>query len=106
MSIPFVVTKIFCSTSEDGGGEGAGSGSKTGSPGQVTPRSANMSRRGSAEPNSEAMEALRQFQMKNSKSYKNVAKPAAENLGVALKMIKKRRSLFEHGNLEMFIALI
>ena len=101
-----LLTKIFCSISEDGAGDGAGSGSKTGSPGQVTPRSANMSRRGSAEPNSEAMEALRQFQMKNSKSYKNVAKPAAENLGVALKMIKKRRSLFEHGNLEMFISLI
>lgn len=72
-------------------------GSKTASPGQLTPRSGNISRRGSVEPNSEAMEALRQFQMRNSKSYKSQVKPAAENLGVALKMIKKRRSLFEHG---------
>ena len=80
----------------DGGG-GGGGGSRTGSPGNITPRSANMSRRGSAEPNSEALEALRQFQLKNSKSYKTVSKPATENLGVALKMIKKRRSLFEHG---------
>ena len=57
-----------------------------------------MSRRGSLEPAaSEAMEALRQFQLKNSKSYKTVTKPATESLGVALKMIKNRRSLFEHG---------
>lgn len=49
------------------------------------------------EPASEAMEALRQFQLKNSKSYKSLVKPASENLGVALKMIKQRRSLFEHG---------
>ena len=83
------------SISEEGGG--GGGGSRTGSPGNITPRSANMSRRGSAEPNSEALEALRQFQLKNSKSYKTVSKPATENLGVALKMIKKRRSLFEHG---------
>ena len=63
------------------------------------------------------MEALRQFQLKSSKSYKSINKPAAENLGIklswknvlkmklnkieglALKMIKKRRSLFEHGKL-------
>ena len=81
----------------DGGGAGGGAGSRTGSPGNITPRSANMSRRGSMEPNSEAAEALRQLQLKNSKSYKTVSKPATENLGVALKMIKKRRSLFEHG---------
>ena len=82
----------------DGGdGGGAGSSSRTGSPGNITPRSANMSRRGSMEPNSEALEALRQLQLKNSKSYRTVSKPATENLGVALKMIKKRRSLFEHG---------
>ena len=81
--------------SADGGGAGGGAGSRTGSPGNITPRSANMSRRGSMEP--EALEALRQLQLKNSKSYKTVSKPATENLGVALKMIKKRRSLFEHG---------
>ena len=86
------------SASEAGGRpEDEAGGSKTASPGQLTPRSGNISRRGSVEPNSEAMEALRQFQMKNSKSYKSQVKPAAENLGVALKMIKKRRSLFEHG---------
>ena len=85
------------SVTKDDIGDGGGGGSRTGSPGHNTPRSANMSRRGSAEPNSEAIEALRQFQLKNSKSYKTVTKPATENLGVALKMIKKRRSLFEHG---------
>ena len=97
-------------------------GSKNNSPGNLTPRcgkyhyfqfkqfsikiyfafylrSGNMSRRGSMEPASEAMEALRQFQLKNSKSYKSMVKPASENLGVALKMIKQRRSLFEHGEL-------
>ena len=42
---------------------------------------------------------MRQFQLKNSKSYKSVTKPATENLGLALKMIKKRRSLFEHGEI-------
>ena len=82
---------------KDDTGDGGGAGSRTGSPGNITPRSANMSRRGSMEPTSEAAEALRQFQLKNSKSYKTVSKPATENLGVALKMIKKRRSLFEHG---------
>ena len=84
---------------EEVGEAGGGGGSRTGSPGNITPRSGNISRRGSAEPNSEAMEALRQFQLKNSKSYKSVTKPATENLGLALKMIKKRRSLFEHGEI-------
>ena len=45
------------------------------------------------------MEALRNFQLKNSKMYKNVPKAATESLGTALKMIKKRRSLFEHGRM-------
>ena len=79
------------------GEAGGGGGSRTGSPGNITPRSGNISRRGSVDPTSEAMEALRQFQLKSSKSYKSVSKPATENLGLALKMIKKRRSLFEHG---------
>ena len=83
-----------------------GGDSRTGSPGNITPRSGNISRRGSLEPNSEAMEAMRLFQLKNSKSYRTVSKPATENLGLALKMIKKRRSLFEHGKMITFSQLV
>ena len=57
----------------------------------------NATCRESADPNSEAMDALRNFQLRNSKMYKSATKSATESLGTALKMIKKRRSLFEHG---------
>lgn len=73
-------------------------GSRTGSPGNTTPRSGGMSRRESADPNSEAMDALRNFQLRNSKMYKSATKSPTESLGTALKMIKKRRSLFEHAS--------
>ena len=53
--------------------------------------------RGSADLNSEGMAAVKSFQLKNSKMYKDESKAETESLGTALKRIKKRRSLFEHG---------
>jgi len=57
------------------------------------------SRRGSDDPNSgDPLVALRAFQMQQSKQFRKPVQSTSESLGSALKMIKKRRSLFEHAS--------
>ena len=53
--------------------------------------------RGSADLTAKGMDAVKSFQLENSKMYKIESKAQTETLGTALKRIKKRRSLFEHG---------